>query len=184
MTKIQLTGAAAAVLLAASLGACNKAEPGKPAADTAKITDAIKADQAQLTADFNAHDVTKIVSHDAPGVVQMYHGAPNYVGVDGDTENNKAFFKANPDTKFSDSGATVDVAAAGDMAIYRSTYTLTLVDPKTRKPVSETGNYVVGYKPQPDGTWKMVWSVLSNTPPAPPAAPAAAAAPAEPDKKS
>jgi len=164
MTKFQLAGAATSVLIAATLGACNKTDAAKPVVDTAKIAEAIKADEVQLTADFNAHDVARIVSHDAPGIVQIFHGAPNYVGVDGDAENNKAFFKANPDTKFSDSGGTVDVAASGDMAVYRSTYTLTLTDPKKQKPATETGNYLAGYKLQPDGSWKMTWSVLSDLP--------------------
>jgi ketosteroid isomerase-like protein len=166
MTRFQLTGAAMAVLVAGSLGACNKMGPATPAADTAKISDAVKADVARLATDFNAHDTTKVVSHDAPGVVQMYHGAPNVVGVDADTEGSKAFFKTNPDTKVSVADATVDVAASGDMAVYRSTFTLTYTDPKTHKPTTDTGNYLAGYRAQPDGSWKIAWSVVSDTPPA------------------
>jgi len=175
MNRTERFAGVAGLIAAMALAGCGPPGSAKPAVDTAKIADAVKADEVQLTADFNAHDVAKVVSHDAPGVVQMYHGAPNFIGVDGDTENNKEFFKASPDTKFSDTGGTVDVAASGDMAVYRSTYTLTLTDPKTNKPVTDTGNYLAGYKPQPDGSWKMTWSVLSDTPPA---------APAAPDKKS
>jgi len=69
------------------------------------------------------------------------------------------------------SDETVDVAAAGDMAVYRATYVYTSTDPKTKKPVTETGNWLVGYKPQPDGTWKIVWDVISDAPAA--SAPAA-----------
>jgi hypothetical protein len=41
--------------------------------------------------------------------------------------------------------------------------------------VTETGNYLAGYKPQADGSWKQTWSVVSNDAPAP-------AAPAPPAK--
>ena len=60
MTKLQLAGAAMCVLMAASLGACNKAEPAKPAVDTAKISDAIKADVAQRIAAVEGVDLTGV----------------------------------------------------------------------------------------------------------------------------
>ena len=126
------------------------------------------ADEDQLTLDFNAHDVAKVVSHDAPDVVQMFHGFPNFVGVAGDTTNNQQFFAANPNGKFAVADAAVDVAASGDMAVYRATYVLTFTDPKTKAPATEHGNYLAGYKQQADGSWKMTWSVVSDVPgPAP-----------------
>jgi len=57
---------------------------------------------------------------------------------------------------------TVDVAEAGDLAIYRATYAFTSTDPKTKRPMTEPGNFVVAVKPI-DGTWKIVWAVESNT---------------------
>ena len=170
MTKHQLTSAAAAVLAAASLGACTNTASVKPAVDTAKIAAAVKADEDQLTLDFNAHDVGKVVGHDAPDVVQMFHGFPNFVGVAGDTTNNQQFFAANPNGKFEVADAVVDVAASGDMAVYRATYVLTFTDPKTKVPATEHGNYLAGYKQQADGSWKMTWSIGADMPAPPPAA--------------
>jgi ketosteroid isomerase-like protein len=169
MTKIQMTGVAMAVLMAAFVGACGKPESAKPAVDTGKIADAVKADEAQLLADFNAHDAAKVASHDAPDVVQMAHGAPNTVGPAADLAANQQLFTGDPTQHFAIANETVDVSASGDMAIYRSTYVYNFVDPKTRKPVSENGNYVAGYKPQPDGSWKIAWSIIADTA-APPAA--------------
>ena len=170
MTKIQLAGAATAVLMSASLCACNPppsaASAAKPAADTSKDADAIKADQTQMAADFNSHDVTKAVSHDAPDIVGMFHGQPNIVGVAADTAATKQMFAADPTGHYSTTNETVDVAASGDMAVYRATYAFTGTDPKTKKPISETGNMVTGYKKQPDGSWKVAWSIGANTPPA------------------
>ena len=164
MTKYQLTGAAAAVLAAASLGACTNTAAVKPAVDAAKIAAAVKADEDQLTLDFNAHDVAKVVGHDAPDVVQMFHGYPNFVGVAGDTTNNQQFFAANPNGKVSLADEVVDVAPSGDMAVFRSTYVLTFTDPKTKAPATEHGNYLAGYKQQADGSWKMTWSIVADIP--------------------
>jgi ketosteroid isomerase-like protein len=154
--------------MAASLGACNPpptaASAAKPAVDTAKIAEAVKADAAQGAADFNAHDATKSVSHDAPDVVGMFHGQPNVVGPAADLASTKKLFAESPDAHYATANESVDVAASGDMAIYRATYTYTMTDPKTKKQVTETGNDVVGYKPQADGSWKVAWSIGADTP--------------------
>jgi len=173
MTKIHFTGAASAALMAASLCACTPPPKSadKATVDTGKIADAVKADEDQLTADFNAHDLTKAVSHDAPDIVGMFHGQPNIVGPAADTESTKKMFAAMPDAHIAVADEHVDVASAGDMAVYHATYTFTFTDPKTKKPSTETGNIVAGYKPQADGSWKMEWSIGADTP--------AAAAPAK-----
>jgi uncharacterized protein (TIGR02246 family) len=169
MTKFQLASAAAAALVAASLGACTSPLE-KSAVDTGKIADVVKADVAQLAADFNAHDAAKVASHDAPDVVQIFHGTANEIGPAADQAASVKFFADNPTTKFSVANESVDVSKSGDMAVYRSTYTLVATDPKTKKDVTETGNYIAAYKHQPDGSWKIAWSVGSDTPPPAPAA--------------
>jgi len=68
---------------------------------------------------------------------------------------------------------TVDVSDAGDMAVYRTTYNFRSTDPKTKKEAHEHGNWVIGYKKQANDSWKIAWSVATDTP-----AEAAAAAPA------
>ena len=166
MTKIQLAGAASAALMVASLSACSPPPKSadKAAADTGKIADAVKADYDQLATDFNAHDVAKAVGHDAPDIVGMFHGQANIAGPAADTETTKKMFAAMPDAHFTVADEHVDVASAGDMAVYHATYTFTATDPKTKKPTTETGNIVAGYKPQADGSWKMEWSIGADTP--------------------
>jgi ketosteroid isomerase-like protein len=173
MTKIQLAGAAMAVLMATSLGACKPPASAKPAVDTSKIGDAVKADVAQLVADFNAHDATKVAGHDAADVVQMAHGQPNTVGAAADLASNQKGFAGDQNPHVTVANPVVDVAVSGDMAVYRSTYVFTVTDPKTKKVVTENGNYVAGYKQQADGSWKIAWSVISDTGPAPAAPPPA-----------
>jgi len=178
MTHRAMFGSALALLAAASLGACAKPAV-TPAVDTAQIAEAVKADLHQLVGDFNAHDGQKAVSHDAPDMVGMFHGAPNVIGPDQDLEMTNKQLADNPTANVTVKDETVDVAAAGDMAVYRATYTFSGTDPKTKKPMAEHGNWVVGYKKQADGSWKIAWNVVSDTGAAPPPpAPPASGAPA------
>src|SRR5665213_2582755 len=162
MTRLHLAGAACAALMAASLAACNAATPAKPAVDTGKIADAVKADANQIVADYNAHDPAKFGAHLASDDVAMFHGAPNDVGAAASQADLKQTFATTPDVHVTLAGQTADVAASGDMAVFRSTYTVTLTNPKTKQPVTENGNYLAGYKLQPDGSWKQAWSVVSD----------------------
>jgi ketosteroid isomerase-like protein len=170
MTKVGGVGVLA-TLLAGVLSACNSAQPAKPAVDTGKIADAVKADANQLATDFNSHDAAKAVSHDAPDIVAMFHGQLNGVGPAADLASTTQLFKDNPTAKFTLTNETVDVAASGDLAVVRSSYAYEFTDPKTKKLATETGNFILGYKPQPDGSWKIAWSIGADTPQAPAAAP-------------
>jgi ketosteroid isomerase-like protein len=132
------------------------------AADTGKIAAAIRADVDQLVVQFNAHDAVAAVSHDAPGIVIMFHGTPNGVGQAADLAVTKQQV-ADPMAKVTVSDVTVDVAASGDLAVYRATYAYTATDPKTKGPVVEHGNWLIGYRLQADGTWKIIWDIVSDT---------------------
>jgi uncharacterized protein (TIGR02246 family) len=173
MTKLQLAGAAMCVLMAASLGGCNKAEQAKPTVDTAKISDAIKADVAQRIAAVNAHDADKYASHYAADAIAMRSGRPNSVGVAAIEASFKQTLAETPDLKVTLSDQAVDVASSGDLAVFRSTSVATMTDAKTHKTVTAARNSLAGYKPQADGSWKIEWSVLSDVGPADTAAPAA-----------
>ena len=171
MFTSKLAGVALSVLMTGALAACAKPEAAKPAVDTAAFAEDVKADLHQLVADFNAHDAAKSVSHDAPDYVGMFHGLPNVKGPAEDLALTKQQV-ADPLSKVSVSDEIVDVAASGDMAVYRATYAYDFTDPKTKAPVTEHGNWVLGYKRQADGSLKIAWGVIADTP-APTAAPAA-----------
>lgn len=167
-----------AMFAATALVACNKAEPTKPAVDTGKIADAVKADATQRIADVNAHDAAKLAGHAAADSVSIGYGRSNYVGPAAIQAGFQQVVTREPDLKVTMADPTVEVAASGDMAVVRTTTTGTYTDPKTKKPVSTTSNSLLGYKLQPDGSWKVEWSVLSPTSPVPPPPSPSAAAPA------
>lgn len=156
--------------LTASLVACNSAPPAAPATppaapavDTGKIADAIKADVTQLVTELNAREVDKAVAHDTADMVGMFHGMPNVIGPAADKAMTEQMLK-DPAFHLAVSGETVDVSAAGDMAVYRATYAVTATDPKSKKQAAENGNWLVGYKPV-GGAWKIAWNVVSDTAP-------------------
>ena len=168
MTHAPLAGFALALLAAASLAGCNRSEPAKNVVDTGKIAEAITADQAQFITDFNAHDAAKAVSHETDDFVGMVHGSANVVGAAADLADTQKAMAADATAHIVVSDPVITVAASGDMAVYRVSYTFTGHDAKKGKPITETGNYIAGYKPGADGTWKIAWSVVSNTGPPPP----------------
>ncbi|MGD0184228.1 MAG: DUF4440 domain-containing protein [Roseiarcus sp.] len=133
--------------------------------DTGKIAATIKADVAQLLADYNARDPVRTASHDAPNVVQMVHGGPNVVGQAADLASDRKQFAAHPKAQTTLSNDAVEVAASGEMAIYRATYNSTFTEKRTKRTWTETGNWVAGYRLQPDGSWKIEWAIYSTTSP-------------------
>ena len=155
--------AAAAVLgMLAGCSAHNAAEP----ADAAKTAETLKADAATLVTAFNARDAEKAVSLDAADYVGMFHGLPNVVGPAADLALTKQQI-ADPATKIEVSGEDVSVAAAGDRALWQATYAYTFTDPATKHPTTEHGNWLLGFRKQTDGSWKIKWGVVSDTGPAP-----------------
>lgn len=161
MKKRLVIAAGAGVLLAVSLVGCDKTET----ADRAKVAQDIKANWTKISRDFNEGDASGATASDAPDIISMFHGQPNAVGPDADLATTKQFLAGGP-AKETFSDERVDVAEAGDMAIYRATYEATFTDAKTHKPIHETGNVVTGYRKQSDGSWKIAWTISADTPPA------------------
>jgi ketosteroid isomerase-like protein len=147
--------------LAGTLALAAVASAASAAADPA--SDAVVADVHQLIASFNAHDASGAVSHDAPDFVGMFHGTPNYLGPAGDLTITKMQV-ADPAAKVSVSNESVDASASGDLAVYRSTYAFTFTDAKTKSATTENGNWLLGYRLQADKSWKVIWSIVSDTP--------------------
>ena len=172
MQNITRAGAAVAVavLMATAVAGCDQSQPARRTADTGKIAEAITADQAAVVADFNARDPVKLAGHDTADFVGMNHGRANIVGAPADLAANQQAVAADPTAHVVVTAPVIEVAAGGDMAIYRATYVFSGQNPATRRPYSESGNYIAGYKPGADGVWKIAWSVISDTGPAAPAA--------------
>jgi len=152
-------------IAAAALGCTPAGAPDKPSVDTAKIVDAIKADEVHWNADWQARDDAKVASHYGPRAILMIANTPVTTGAAAIQASVKQAL-ADPGFSLAFSSDKVDVGASGDLAAARGTYKLTATDPKTKAVVTETGAYVTVYKPQTDGTWKAIWDITAPGPPA------------------
>jgi ketosteroid isomerase-like protein len=147
---------AAASLAAACTG-------GRKMVNTAKIVDTIKANEVRSNADWAAHDVGRIVSFFSPDASVILPGAPVMTGTKALTDG---IGKTLDDPNFSLTYASdrVFVAASGDLAVARGTYRQSGADPASGKTVTTVGAYVTVFRPQPDGSWKGVWDIVTPGP--------------------
>lgn len=169
MTSIGNILAASAVAIAApfafSIPASAQAAPHLVPVDPARTTAEIMEIARDHIAAFNARDAVRATSTQTSDYISFFHGMPNTVGHAADLAITKEQV-ADPAMKLVIANEHVDASLAGDMATWRCTYHYTYTDPATKQPRVELGNYIIGFKRQPDGKMKATWSVVSDTPPA------------------
>jgi uncharacterized protein (TIGR02246 family) len=153
------------LLLLLFLGGCTQAPPPTSTDTRAADQKAISDLEAAWNANCKSKDLEKIVSIYADDANFMDPNVPTVKG----KEAIRAYFKPILDDKnfaLVAAPATVEVAKGGDLAYTQGTYTLTMTDAKTRKPVTEKGKYVMVYKKQPDGSWKAIQDIGNADAPA------------------
>ena len=153
-----------ALLLAAPSTA--QTAPRVAAVDPTAAAAEIQALATDHIARFNARDAVGATAMQTPDYIGFFHGMPTTVGHAADLAITKEQV-ADPAMKLVIANQHVDVAQAGDMATWRSTYRYTYTDPATKQSRVEYGNYIIGFRRQPDGKMKAAWSVVSDMPPTP-----------------
>jgi ketosteroid isomerase-like protein len=154
-----------ALLLATAtlLAACSAGPLGKPGPNGAKIVDAIKTDEVHWNNDWQSGDAAKITAHYAPTAVVMMAGAPPLSGTAA-IRPAIASLVGDAGHDFSFGSDVVDVAASGDLAVARGSYTEKRTDPKTGTVVTDKGAYVTVYRPGSNGLWKAIWNITAPGP--------------------
>jgi ketosteroid isomerase-like protein len=118
----------------------------------------IRADVAEIVDGINSKDIAKATKFDAPDLISMESmRAPSY-GAKTNHDGLAMVFKYAPSWHLSKIDEAVDVSKSGDMAIYRSTYS----EDSTRDgtPFTHKVNYIAGFRRDPDGMWRVHWSVV------------------------
>lgn len=146
--------ASAVVLLALSVPASGSSRPGQGA-----IAAQIKSEVAEIIAGINGKDLDRATRFDAPDMVSMESMRPPSIGARADREGLSMAFKYSPEWHLRLVDESVDVASAGDMAIYRSTYDEDSM--RDGVPYTHRGNYLAGFRRDPDGVWRVHWSVVA-----------------------
>ena len=155
MKQPNIALAAVAALLLAGCGA-------KPADREAVAAEVKAAIRTQIDG-YAKRDLDQIIGVMAPDYVWINHGQPDVRG--------EAKVRAAIGAQLSDpalalivADETVDVAAAGDLAVYHATYRYTYTDTATRRAATELGNWVAVFRRQTDGTMKLSRDVIVDLP--------------------
>jgi|SRR5215469_12130784 len=128
--------------------------------DASDLTRQIESYVAQEVAGINHHDALKATAFEADDTISMESGRPASLGRQAYIDGLRAAFKYEPTWHLRLIEEAVDIPRSRDMAVYRSTYfqdsTMAGV------PATQKVNYIAMFKKQKDGTWRIVWSVVSN----------------------
>jgi uncharacterized protein (TIGR02246 family) len=156
------------VLVAALAAGCS-APPAAPPAPTPP-PDTRAADEATIrsqirdwSAAAQAKDIEKFLSFYAPDGVLMVEQTPDARGTAALREGVVALF-SDPNFALSFEPDTVVVSRSSDMAYETGRYTLSVTGPD-KKPQTVPGQYVVVWRKQEDGTWKVAVDAPVSDPP-------------------
>lgn len=168
-----VTGSAFLALAIFQFG-CSEAP--KTAADTRAADEkTIRELEVQWSKDLQAKDLEKDMAHYDNDAAFLLTNMPIVSGKTAIHGVHQQIL-ADPNVSLDIATSKVEVSKGGDLAYSQGVYHLTSTDPKTKRPVSETGKYLTVYKKQADGTWKAVEDMLNADAPAVgPAGPAKAA---------
>jgi ketosteroid isomerase-like protein len=140
----------------AMTGCTKKAEA---AADTAKIADAIRAQEAGWQQGYNDKDINVLAAEYADDAAIANPGEALATTDVGRRKSLQALL-SDPNLKISFASDRVTVASSGDVASSRGHYTITTTDKATNKAVTSSGTYLTVYKKQADGGFKAVEDVI------------------------
>lgn len=163
-----------AALLGASMIALAAISCGTSADTHDADVKAIKDNETQWNQDWASKDLDKIAAHYANDAVLMVPGMAAVTGKDA-IEDSLRQMTQDPAMSLKFQASDVEVAKSGDLAFTRGSYTLTLTDPLTKKPINDHGSFVTTYRKLASGSWKVSSDIATSA--APPPAPAHAKGP-------
>ena len=154
----------ALALLTVGCSNTSTSTPITPPDTRAADVQAVKDLETSWVKDANSKDADKWAGYFAEDGSALYPGAA--------TLNGKAAIKAAMAPYFTDPNfaltfqSTRTVASkGGDMVYSQGAYSMTMTDPKTKKPMTDKGKFVTVYAKQADGSWKAVADTFNSDSP-------------------
>jgi len=148
------------ISLAALLAACSTAPAPAPDTRDADVK-AVKDVEAAWIKDVATKDADKFVSYFADDASGLYPGSAILTGKQA-IKGYLAPFLADPNFAMTFQSTRAEASKGGDMVYSQGTYSMTMSDPKTKKPVTDVGKYLTVYRKQADGSWKAVADTFNS----------------------
>ncbi len=141
---------------------CSTAPTPAAAPDTrAADVQAIKDVEAAWVKDAATKDAAKWASYFTDDGAGLYPGAPTVVGKDA-LKAAMTPMLADPNFALTFASTHAEASKGGDMVYSYGTYSMTMTNPKTKKPVTDHGKYLTVYTKQTDGSWKVVADTFNS----------------------
>jgi len=147
------------VTLVASAAVAACAPPPPPAPDTAAVRTAIDAANAAFVAAAEKGDAAQMTAGYDANAIALGPGGPAASGSAEIAKMMGGMLDAVAIKEFS--LTTSDLIVTGDYAIETGTYAM-VVTPKKGKDTPDNGKYVVVWKKQADGSWKMLRDIWNT----------------------
>ena len=147
----------AVALIAAIAASC--ASTGSSTTNVSDVRPTIDRVNAMMVAAMNSGRVNDVLPLYAPDAIVLAPNAPPMVGHDAIRQ----FWGAAANMKMSGVTLTTDqVEVHGDVAIETGSYTMTLTPPGASAPMNDRGKYMVVWKRQGDGSWKIYRDMFNS----------------------
>jgi uncharacterized protein (TIGR02246 family) len=145
------------------LTGCTQGPPATATSPDTRAADqkAIAELETAFVADWNSKDLEKIVSHFADDGIVMEPNMPAMKGKEAIRAGVKEFL-ADRNFSLNWSVTAIDPSKSSDLAYVHGTWTATLTDSKTKKPITDKGKYATVYRKQADGSWKVALDINNS----------------------
>lgn len=137
-----------------TVGCSNNPAPPPPDTRAADVQ-TVKELEAAWVKDVGGKDADRWASYFAEDASGLYPGAGIVHGRAALKAAIAPFF-ADPNFAMTFQSTRMVASKGGDMVYSEGTGTMTMTNPKTKKPVTDKGKYLTIYMKQADGSWKAV----------------------------
>ncbi|MGH9647402.1 MAG: YybH family protein [Bryobacteraceae bacterium] len=135
--------------------------PAAPPDTRAADVQAVKEVEAAWVKDAATKDAAKWASYFSDDGAGLYPGGPTVTGKEA-LKSSIAPMLADPNFALNFESTHVVAAKGGDMVYSYGTYTMTMSNPKTKKPMNDKGKFMTVYMKQADGSWKAVADTFNS----------------------
>ncbi|HEY4841636.1 MAG TPA: SgcJ/EcaC family oxidoreductase [Terriglobales bacterium] len=136
-----------------------------PAPDTrAADVQAVKEVEAAWVNDAASKDAEKWASYFTDDGSGLYPGAATLNGKAAIRVAMAPYF-ADPNFALTFQSTRTVASKGGDLVYSQGTYSMTMTDPKTKKPMTDKGKFLTVYAKQADGSWKAVADTFNSDSP-------------------